>query len=121
MGRRLGHKDQLQQDGPDRQRLVLEQGHRGGTDLGTQDQVDAAAHHGVIPGEQRHVIPRQGGGAIEGDGHAVLGQAREAGYQHVITRRQHQGVLAAVVLVDADLVEHLEGEGDHTCIVVFGG
>ena len=53
----LGNEDQLKQDGADRQRLVLEQCDRGGTDLGTQDQVDTAAHHGVIPGEQRHVIP----------------------------------------------------------------
>ena len=121
MSRGLGNEDQLKQDGADRQRLVLEQCHRGGTDLGTQDQVDTAAHHGVIPGEQRHVIPRQGGVAIEGDGHAVLRQAREAGDQHVIPGGQHQRVLATVILIDADLVEHLEGEGDHAGVVIFGG
>ena len=121
MGRRLGNEDQLQQDGADGQRLVLEQGNRGSTDLGAQDQVDAAAHHGVIPGEQRHVIPRQGGVAIEGDGHAILRQPREAGDQHVIPGGQHQRVLATVILIDADLVEHLEGEGDHAGVVIFGG
>ena len=121
MSRRLGDEDQLQQDGTDRQRLVLEQSHRGGTDLGAEDQVDTAAHHGVIPGEERHIVPRQGGGAIKGNGHAVLRQAREAGHQHVIARHQHQRVLAAIVLIDADLVEHLEGEGDHAGVVIFGG
>ncbi len=73
MSRRFGDEDQLQQDGTHRQCLVLEQGNRGGADLGTQDQVDTAAHHGVIPREERHVVPRQGSGAIEGDGHAILG------------------------------------------------
>ncbi len=39
----------------------------------------------------------------------------------MITRSQHQGILATIVLIDADLVEHLQSEGDHAGVVIFGG
>ena len=39
----------------------------------------------------------------------------------MIPGSQHQRIFTTIILVDADLVEHLEGEGDHAGVVIFGG
>lgn len=59
--------------------------------------------------------------AVEGDGAAVLRQAREVRHQHVIGRRQHDQVVAAVFLIDADDVEQVEREAHQIDVVILLG
>ncbi len=75
----------------------------------------------MLPGDELRVFARQRHVTAKGDGAAIFRQAREIRHQHVIGRRQHNHMLAAVVLVNAHDVEQVHGEVHKPCIVILFG
>ncbi len=73
------HVDQLNQQGADRQRFVLQQGHCAAAGVAGQDQIRAVADDRVLPADELRVFARQRPIAVEGDGAAVLRQPGKSG------------------------------------------
>ena len=73
----------------------------------------------MLPGDELGILAGECHITFKGDGAAIFRQAREIRDQHMIGRRQHNHVLAAIVLVDTDDIKQVHGEGDQAGIVVL--
>lgn len=73
----------------------------------------------MFPGNKLRIFARQGYVTFERDSTAVFRQAGKIRHQHVVGRRQHDQVVAAIVLVNADDIEQVHGERDQVGVVVL--
>ena len=73
----------------------------------------------MLPGNKLCIFTRQGDIALERNGAAIFRQPREIRHQHMIGRRQHDQIVATVILINTDDIKQVHGEGDQAGIVVL--
>ncbi len=115
----FNHVDELQQQCTHRQRLVLQQRNGAAAGIAGEDEIQTIADQRVLPGDELRVFTGQRHITLKGDGAAIFRQAREVRDQHMIGRRQHNHVFAAIVLVDTDDIKQVHGEADQAGIVIL--
>ena len=75
----------------------------------------------MFPGNKLRIFTRQGHFTFEGDSTTIFWKPWEIRHQHVIAWGQYHHVVAAVVLVDADDIEQVQGKTHQIGVVVLLG
>ena len=121
MLRRLRFNDvnQLQQQSADRQRFVLQQRNGAAAGIAGEDQIQTVDNQRMLPGDELRVFAGQGDVTLKGNGAAIFRQAREIRDQHMVGGGQDNQILTAIVLVDADDIKQVHGEGDQAGVVIL--
>ena len=75
----------------------------------------------MLPGDELGIFARQRLVTVKGDGAAIFRQAGEIGHQHMVGWRQHDQVIATILLINADDIEQVQREVHQLGVVVLRG